>query len=197
MNLNIRLATENDAGAIRSIYAPIVRDTVTSFEYVEPTEEDIRGRIGKVLKDLPWLVCEHNGVVCGYAYAGKHRERTAYQWSVDVSVYLHADYRRRGIGRALYTALFDILRLQGYYNAYAGVTLPNPGSAGLHESLGFIPVGIYEKVGFKMGGWHDVGWWQYELQPRSVSPAPPLGLQDVQHLPGWDAAIEKGEALLR
>lgn len=197
MKSSIRLATENDAGAILDIYAPIIRDTVTSFEYEVPTKANIRGRIAKVLADLPWLVCEHDGQVSGYAYAGKHRERTAYQWSTDVSVYIHADFRRQGIGRALYTALFDILRLQGYFNAYAGVTLPNPGSVGLHESFGFEPVGIYQKVGFKKGGWHDVGWWQLELQPRSTNPASPIGLDKIQHNPGWNAAIKKGEALLR
>ncbi len=131
----IRLATAHDADQIHAIYAPIVRDTPISFEWEPPTPDEMRQRIVQTLAYLPWLVVEHRGDVLGYAYAGKHRDRTSYQWSVDVSVYIHADARRSGIGRALYTSLFAVLVVQGFYNAYAGATLPNPGSVALHESL--------------------------------------------------------------
>ena len=107
----------------------------------------------------------------GYAYASRHRDRAAYQWSIDVSVYVRADAHRRGIGRALYAALLRIVVAQGFYNAYAGITLPNPASVGLHESFGFRPVGMYRRVGHKLGAWHDVGWWALDLQPRPASPA--------------------------
>ncbi len=173
---NIRLAREDDAAAIHAIYAPIVRDTIISFEMEVPAVEEIARRVRTTLASLPWLVWEEEGRVAGYAYASKHRERRAYQWSVDVSAYVHADFRRRGIGRALYVALFERLVRQGYFNAYAGITLPNAASVGLHESVGFVPVGVYRGVGFKRGGWHDVGWWHRRLRELAPDPAPPSGL---------------------
>ncbi len=120
-------------------------------------------RIRHTLAERPWLVYAEAGEVWGYAYAARHRERFAYQWSVDVSVYVHHARHRSGLGRALYWELFQQLKALGYYNAYAGITLPNAGSVGLHESFGFIPVGIYRNVGFKLGRWWDVGWWQKRL----------------------------------
>jgi L-amino acid N-acyltransferase YncA len=124
----------------------------------------------------PWLACVAGDAVVGYAYASAHRARAAYQWAADVSAYVHPDWRGRRIGQALYTALLSILRLQGHYIAYAGIALPNPASVRLHESCGFVPLGIYRQVGFKLGAWHDVGWWQCELLPRAADPAPPTPL---------------------
>src|SRR5690606_40040690 len=129
----IRLATEQDAAQIQAIYASIVRETAISFEFDPPTVEEMRQRIRKTFERLPWLVYEDRGAILGYVYASPHRERAAYQWSVDVSVYVRADARRSGVGRALYTSLFRLLALQGYYNAYAGISLPNPASVSLHE----------------------------------------------------------------
>ena len=126
----------------------------------------MRGRLAKVLEPYPWLVCEDGGEVLGYVYATQHRERAAYRWSVDTSVYVRQGRQRRGVGRALYTSLLAVLPLQGYVNAYAGATLPNPASVGLHEAMGFQPVGVYRQVGFKYGAWHDVAWFQRPLQPR-------------------------------
>ena len=145
----------------------------------------------------PWLVCERQEEILGYSYASKHRVRTAYQWSVDVSVYVHAQMRRLGVGRALYRSLFKILALQGFYNAYAGIALPNPASVGLHESLGFQSVGVYSAVGYKLTTWLDVGWWQLSLQPRSVSPNPPIDLTTAQESVEWEAALATGLPLLR
>jgi phosphinothricin acetyltransferase len=193
----IRLASERDAAQIQAIYSPIVSQTVTSFEMEPPTVEEMRRRITDTLAHFPWLVCEHQAQILGYAYASKHRARAAYQWSVDVSVYVHANTRRTGIGRAMYASLFQILRLQGFYNAYAGVALPNPGSVGLHEAMGFKPIGVYSEVGYKFGAWHDVGWWHLALQPKAVSPQPPLDLPPVQHSDGWEKALAEGAALLR
>ena len=102
-------------------------------------------------------MCESEGRILGYAYAGAHRTRAAYQWSVDVPVYVHTNARQIGVGRALYRSLFGLLTLQGSCNAFAGITLPNPAGVGLHESLGFKPIGIYRDVGHKLGRWHDVG----------------------------------------
>lgn len=197
MSATIRLATEHDADQITAIYAPIVRDTAISFEFEPPSADEMRQRIRLVLQQLPWLVLDRDGAVLGYAYASKHRERAAYQWSVDVSVYIHEVARRTGVGRALYTSLFAVLALQGYRNAYAGATLPNAGSVALHESLGFERVGVYRSVGYKAGVWHDVIWWQRPLQPRSDPPAPPISIDAVQRLPAWRAAIGAGLPLLR
>jgi L-amino acid N-acyltransferase YncA len=170
----VRLATEDDTGQILAVYAPIVRETSISFEVEPPTVEAMRQRISSTLACFPWLVCESADELQGYAYGSRHRDRAAYDWSVDVSVYVHAPARRSGIGHTLYRALFEILGMQGYCNAFAGITLPNPASVGLHESLGFRPVGIYRSVGYKLGAWHDVGWWQLSLRPHAASPAPPI-----------------------
>jgi L-amino acid N-acyltransferase YncA len=192
----IRLATANDAPAVQGIYAPIVRDTVISFEVEPPSVPEMRQRIVDTLALWPWLVCEHEGEVLGYAYAGKHRVRAAYQWSVDVSVYIHERARRRGIGRALYTALLRILVLQGFYNAQAGITLPNAGSVALHEGMGFEPIGVYRKIGYKLGAWHDVGWWQVFLQPHASVPVPPHELSVARKSAAWEAALAAGTSLV-
>src|SRR5437899_6529948 len=135
MTWKIRLATRNDAVAIAEIYRPIVVSTPISFEIEPPDEQEIVRRIEKTLTAFPWLVCVNEDRVAGYAYASPHRERAAYQWSVDVSVYVHSDFRRRGVSQALYASLFRIVAAQGYYNAYPGITLSNAGSVGLHESV--------------------------------------------------------------
>src|SRR3954471_10624847 len=141
---SIRMANTGDAAAIAAIYRPHVTDAVTSFEVDPPGAADIAARLQAVLARTPWLVCtDAAGAPIGYAYASPHRDRAAYQWSVDVAVYIHAGHHRRGVGRALYETLFALLRLQGFYVAHAGITLPNAASVGLHESLGFVPVGVY------------------------------------------------------
>ena len=162
--MHIRLATLEDAPAIAAIYRPYVEDSIVSFELVAPSKATMRERMAKVLARLPWLVYELEGTVIGYAHASPHRDRAAYQWSVDVSVYLHRGLQRRGLGRALYTELFALLVQQGYYTAFAGISLPNAASVGLHENFGFEPVGVYRNAGFKFDAWHDVGWWQKPLR---------------------------------
>ena len=163
--MNIRVATLADAEAIAAIYEPIVTNTSISFELTAPTVDEIRGRIVKTLADLPWLVSEDaQGAVDGYVYASKHRERPAYQWSVDVTAYVREDARGSGVGKRLYQVLCQELVALGYFQAFAGIALPNDASVALHEAVGFEPIGIYRKVGFKLGAWHDVGWWQRELR---------------------------------
>ena len=168
-----------DAGPIARIYEPFVRNTAVSFETEPPTVEEMGERISKTMKTYPWLVAEVEGKVVGYAYASIHRVRTAYQWSVEVSVYIDPEWHRRGIARSLYLRLFDILRQQGFYNAYAGITLPNPASVGVHEHMGFRRIGVYEGVGHKLGRWHDVGWWELTLMPRPAVVAPPRPFVDL------------------
>jgi L-amino acid N-acyltransferase YncA len=185
---HIRLAHPDDASAIQAIYAPVVMHTPISFETVVPTVEEMRQRVEQTLKTFPWLVYEDAGEVSGYAYASQHRVRAAYQWSVDVSVYVHERMRRQGIGRKLYMSLFELLRRQGFYNAFAGIALPNPASVALHEAMGMQAIGVYEKVGYKHGAWHDVGWWQGLLQAHSALPAPPRKLADIVP-PDWEEAV--------
>lgn len=176
MTACIRLATAHDAAGVQAIYAPIVRDTVISFEMEPPTVEEMRERISSTLHTHPWLVCDDAGTIAGYAYAGAHQTRAAYQWSVNVSIYNHSDYHRRGLGRALYAALFELLRRQGIRQACAGITLPNEPSVGLHEAMGFKTVGIYSNIGYKFGAWHPVGWWQAPLAGGDDPPSPPIHL---------------------
>ena len=196
MKACIRLASEHDAAQISEIYAPIVEDTSFSFELTAPTTADMRQRIVQTLEWLPWLSCEVDGAVGGYCYANPHRVRAAYQWSVEVSVYVHAAFRQRGAARALYTSLFALLRLQGFYNAYAGIALPNDTGVRLHESLGFAPIGVYQGVAYKRGAWHDVGWWHLRLQDLAAEPQPALSLPSAMQAPGWEAALGAGARLL-
>ena len=178
-----------DGAACAAIYAPYVRDTVISLEERPPTAEDIAERIATTTRTHPWLVAEDRSEVIGYAYATRHRERASYRWATDVTVYVAPDRQRAGVGRRLYENLFEALTDQGFRIACAGITLPNDASVGLHEALGFQPVGVYRRIGFKLGAWRDVGWWQLELAappdqgddepPREPAPparsAPPAG----------------------
>jgi phosphinothricin acetyltransferase len=175
--MRIRLATAEDAGPVRAIYAPIVEATATSFELVVPSEDEIAARIADRQPAYPWLVIEDERGVAGYAYAGRFAGRAAYDWSVETSVYLAERGRGRGVGRAIYTALMSLLTAQGYQQAMAGITLPNPASVGLHERIGFAPVGVYRAAGWKFGAWHDVGWWQRPLAQADGSPSAPVSLE--------------------
>lgn len=193
----LREGRETDGGSIAEIYAPYVRDTAISFEVVPPTGEDMRERIRSMAASYPWLVCADGESVRGYAYASRHRERAAYRWAVDVSVYIRAEAQRRGIGRALYSALLRLIAAQGFCTAYAGITLPNLSSVGLHEAMGFQAVGVYRAVGYKLGAWHDVGWWDLVLRTQPAKPAEPRTLAALRDTPDWNAAIAAGQALLR
>ncbi|MCX9157533.1 arsenic resistance N-acetyltransferase ArsN2 [Niveibacterium sp. 24ML] len=172
--IRIRPASLDDAAAVAAIYDPIVAHTATSFELEPPGPLEMRNRIARTLPKLPWLLAvDENDTVCGYVYASPHRERAAYQWSVDTSAYICTDARGQGVGQRLYTALFDALIELGYVQAFAGIALPNAASVGLHTSMGFTEIGVYRNVGYKMGAWHDVGWWQKCLQTPPEHPAMP------------------------
>jgi len=168
---------DRDAATCVAIYAPYVEAGATSFEEEPPGPVEFAERIASMATRYPWLVAEHEGEVVGYAYACPHRARPAYRWAVEVSVYVAAGQRRRGCGRALYTELVERLRRQRFHVACAGITLPNDASIALHESIGFVPVGVYRRIGWKDGAWRDVGWWQLELSPpgdgRPPEPLPP------------------------
>jgi len=172
--MHIRLARQDDARACLDIYRPIVSGTAISFETLVPDEDTYAGRIQSYLTFAPWLVAAEGEEVLGFAYGSRFRPRPAYQWSVEVTVYVAESARNRGVGKALYGTLLAALRAQGFVNAYALITLPNSGSVALHETMGFRKLGVLDQVGFKLGVWHDVGWWRNSLcQPP---PAPnPLG----------------------
>jgi phosphinothricin acetyltransferase len=174
------------------VYAPYCTSSHISFEIVAPSAHQMRDRIERVTERFPWLVGEIDGRVIGYVYASQHRERAAYRWAVDVAVYIAASNQRGGFGRALYTSLFDILREQGYFQAYAGITLPNPGSQGLHEALGFRPIAVFPSVGYKLGRWLDVGWWHLQLRPEVDDPAEPRAFAEIRSEPAVTAALAAG-----
>lgn len=156
----IRPATESDAAVCAAIYAPFVRDNWVSFELDPPDVEEMADRIARHGTSHAWLVAEVDGAVAGYAYGSLHRDRAAYASSCDVAVYVERAHSRQGVGRSLYAELLPLLGDRGFHAAFAGIALPNDASVGLHETMGFTPVGIYREVGWKLGGWRDVGWWQ-------------------------------------
>jgi L-amino acid N-acyltransferase YncA len=168
---------DRDAAACAAIYASHVERSPTSFEETAPGPAELAERIGDTQATHPWLVAERDGELVGYAYACRHRSRPAYRWAADVSVYVSADRRRQGHGKALYVELLQRLRRQRFQVACAGITLPNAASVALHEALGFRPVGVYRRIGWKADAWRDVGWWQLELQPagdrQPPEPLPP------------------------
>ncbi len=175
----LRLARAEDAQGLLAIYGPIVESTTISFETEVPSVQEMQERVANTLRDFPWLVSELDGQIAGYAYASRHRQRAAYQWSVDVSVYVATSARRRGLGRRLYAPLLGIVRILGYYTAYAGIALPNAASVALHESMGFVPVGVFRNVGYKLGEWRDVGWWQRPLRDYAGAPIPPRSMSEL------------------
>jgi L-amino acid N-acyltransferase YncA len=174
MPILLRPVQASDAEVIAKIYAPSVESTAFTFETEIPGRDEFRARIQKLDGIFPWFVAEENGSVVGYAYASPHRERAAYRWSVEVSVYVDSQHLKKGIARLLYVRLIESLKLQGFYNAYAGITLPNEPSVKLHESFGFKAIGTYQNIGFKLGQWHDVGWWGLTLQTPALHPQEPL-----------------------
>ncbi|MEK7224579.1 MAG: N-acetyltransferase family protein [Bacteroidota bacterium] len=175
----IRPANVDDADEILAIYAPYIATTSFTFETEVPSVEAFAKRIESYLINWPWLVYEVDEKIAGYAYATRHRERTAYQWCTESSIYIHDDFQRRGVAHALYTALFDILKIQGFRNVYAVINLPNDRSVAFHESCGFKYFATYEKVGYKLGKWKNVGWWRLILNEFGDEPAPPIRFSEL------------------
>jgi L-amino acid N-acyltransferase YncA len=167
----IRDAVAADAAACAAIYGPYVRETAISFEEEPPSTADLARRIADAQRAHAWLVLEEAGDVVGYAYGGPFMSRAAYQWATAVSVYLAPWRRRTGGGRALYGELFERLAARGHRTALAGIALPNEASTGLHLALGFEHVGTYRRVGWKLGRWHDVAWYQRPLADDEGPPA--------------------------
>lgn len=166
----VRPARGDDAAAIAAIYAHYVNHSAITFELTPPDAAEIWARIGHVLPHYPFLVAEQDGLVTGYAYAGKLYERAAYRWAAETTVYVAHDRHGQGIGRTLYAVLIAALAQQGFQTAIGKITLPNSASVGLHEAFGFVRCGVLSRVGYKQGGWHDVGIYQLELGMRPSRP---------------------------
>jgi phosphinothricin acetyltransferase len=174
------MAGEKDASAILNIYAPFIINTAITFEYDLPTVSEFAERIDKISKNYPWLVCVNENELAGYAYGCAHRERKAYQWSAEVSVYVAENYRRSGIAKKLYHTLFELCRLQNIVNLYAGIVLPNEQSEKFHRNCGFRDVGIYKKIGYKLGGWHNVLWMHLAINDPPDFPDPLIPFTQIE-----------------
>lgn len=161
--IRVRAATLDDAAAFAGIYEPYVLRTPISFEEVPPSADDFARRMQAVLAYAPWLAALVDDRIVGYAYASRHAERAAYRWAIDVGIYIDHDYRGRGAGRRLYSELLPIVERQNYRRVYAGVTLPNEGSVGLHRAFGFELIGNYRRAGWKQGRWYDVAWFGRDI----------------------------------
>lgn len=193
----IRLATENDSESLLNIYGEFILNTSVTFETAVPSVMEFSNRIRNVLESFPWLVCEINGENVGYAYASKHRERAAYQWSVDVTVYIYPQFHRKHIATALYTALIELLKIQGYYSAFAGVSLPNLNSEGFHESFGFKPIGVFHNVGYKLGEWRDVKWFELAISEYSKKPELPITINKIKDTEEFKNIIKKAMQIIK
>ncbi len=167
--MEIRVATKNDAAGALAVYAQYINTSVT-FEYELPSIDEFSRRISDTLKTHPYLVCMESGKLCGYAYAHQLKEREAYQWSAELSIYLDSGITSRGMGRTLYALLIEILKHQGVRTVYGCVTIPNPRSEKLHESLGFRPLGMFRNAGFKNKEWHDTAWFEKQIAGCNVPP---------------------------
>jgi len=195
MTVDIRLAETKDSEGILAIYAPYCHSTSVSFEIAAPSLQQMRERIERISAAYPWIVAEIDGRVAGYVYATQLRERAAYRWAVEVAVYIVTNKQRRGLARALYTTLFSLLRVQGYFKAFASIALPNEASICLHTRLGFEPAGVFRGVGQKAGKWIDVGWWQLELQPEIKDPPDPRTFYALRGSPAIERALTEGRML--
>ena len=179
--MNVRLADpDRDADAVAAIYRPAVESSIASFEEMAPSGVEMAARMRAILAWTPWLVAaDDDGKIIGYAYAGRHKERAGYRWSVDISVYVAAGHHGRGVGRALYDELLSLLRRQRFVNVYAGIALPNPASVALHEAIGMRRVALYERIGWKFGAWHDVAWYAMRLSEPVGQPPEPIPLPEL------------------
>ena len=172
----IRLATVDDSPALLKIYEQYI-DTAITFEYNLPTVQEFAHRVGEILAVYPFLVWEEAGRVMGYAYAHRQKEREAYQWNAELSIYLDPSFVSKGAGKKLYRALMDLLKLQGVKTVYGVVTVPNEKSEKLHAAMGFHPAGIHYNTGYKSGAWRNVAWFEKQIAPYDADPQPilPLG----------------------
>lgn len=197
MNPIIRLAEERDVPGILEIYSPFILDTSVTFEETIPDEASFWKRMQDIMAELPFLVCEIDGRIAGYAYASGYRSRASYRWSKEVSVYIHPDFYRRRVGQALYTSLNKMVQYQGVANLLAIITMPNEPSVSFHEQMGYRKCGEFSKVGYKLGQWQNVGWFELFLQDETKEPKERiLPLDEIKDLPIFKESIDEGLKLL-
>lgn len=192
--MHLRLATRDDGPACAAVYAPYVTGTAVSFELAPPDGAEIAGRIERTIARTPWVVAEVDGVVRGYAYASRFRDRPAYDWAAETTVYVDPAFQGRRLGRAAMRAVLAILRLQGFHTAIAGITPPNPGSVGLHRRLGFERIGLFEEVGWKHGRWHGVEFFGLRLSPAEPAPLRIVPLPDIAGTEALEIALAEASA---
>lgn len=193
MNPIIRLAEQHDVAGILEIYSPFILDTAVTFEESVPDETSFWERIEGIMAELPFLVCEIEGRIAGYAYASAYRSRASYRWTKEVSVYIHPDFYRRRVAQALYTSLNEMVRYQGIADLLAIITLPNESSVSFHEHCGYRKCGEFANVGYKLGQWQNVGWFELFLQEETQAPRDRiLPLNEITGLPVFQQAIQKG-----
>lgn len=188
-SFKVRAAQVEDGAAVSGIYGPYVRDTAVSFEADAPTAVAMAERISSTLPTHPWLVAERDGTVVGFTYGGKHSQRAAYRWTVDVTVYVSDGERRSGVGCRLYGALLTTLRMQGFRSAFSEIVLPNAGSVRLHETMGFKHLGVHKDIGHKLGRWHDIGYWRLGLSEGSAPPEEPMPFRAFRQTPEFSKAL--------
>lgn len=196
MSFQIRFVQESDAAAIAEIYRPYVENTSISFEYDAPSSEEFLQRIRSTTAEFPWIVCLSDNEIIGYAYAIPHRNRTAYQWSADVTIYFSETFHRKGIAKITYETLFSILKLQGIHTLLAGITIPNEKSVGFHTALGFELLGTYQNIGFKFGKWHDTQWYQRPINDYTTTPTPPKKFPEIMNTEDVQLILEEANKLL-
>ncbi len=189
--MTLRIARDDDADAIHAIYVPSIIHGAATFETALPGVETMRERIRVRLLHYPWLVWEEDGRVLAYAYAGRFRDRAAYDWIAETSIYVHTDAQRRGIARRLYAALLDVMRRQGINQAIGAITLPGLASVAMHEAIGFKAAGVWRQCGYKLGQWWDVGVWQKPLQPAQTPPAPLIAFSELAASPDFPTLLNR------
>ena len=193
MNPIIRLAEEQDVPGILEIYTPFILHTAVTFEETVPEEDTFWERIQLIMTELPFLVCEIDGRIAGYAYASGYRSRASYRWTKEVSVYVHPDFHRKKVAQALYTSLNEMVRYQGIADLLAIITVPNESSVAFHENFGYQRCGEFSKVGYKLDQWQNVGWFELFLQDKNEAPKERiLPLEEITGLPVFQEAIQKG-----
>jgi phosphinothricin acetyltransferase len=186
----IRLIKPSDCAAVLEVYRPYVEKTAYTFEYVPPTIAEFQEKIESITTKYPWLVAEYNGKIIGYAYGSTHRARTAYQWSPEATIYVAEVFHGSGIARILYETLFAILKLQGFFNVYAGVLMSNEKSVKFHQRLGFYAVGIFRNIGYKLGAWHSNLWLQLHLDEHIDEPPYPKAFPEILNTPEVKSIME-------
>lgn len=195
-DVKIRLAQKSDAATLVAIYAPYIENTSVTFEYEVPTVEEFAARIEKVTEKFPWLICEIDGKIAGYFYAGLYKSRAAFQWDAELSAYLSPDYHRMGIASSLYSCFEAILTEQGYLNLYALITVTNSQSIGLLKKQGFHTLCVYPGVGFKLGEWHDLTVLEKRLAPLPENPHPCRTFREIDPA-FFERQLKKAEDQIR